>query len=60
MNEANGNKFKMGLGNICGVIGFAIGVLIAPKILEKVCSIGSEKLTYDYYKVIEGMITKKI
>ena len=30
-----------GIQNICGVLGFAIGLMIAPKVLSKVCSLGT-------------------
>lgn len=47
-----------GIKNICAVLGFAIGLMIAPKILSKVCNFGTEAISYDYYKIVDGLISK--
>lgn len=43
-----------------GAIGFAIGLLFASKILSSIVKLEGEELTFDYYKIVPNMISKRI
>lgn len=52
------NEKMGGIQNICAVLGFAVGLMIAPKVVSKICSLGAESMTYDYYKIVDSLMTK--
>ncbi len=46
------------LTGLMGVLGYAIGIIMAPIILNKVIKLGSEEFSFDYYKIVADLINK--
>lgn len=43
-----------------GAIGFGIGLLFASKILSSIVKLEGEELTFDYYKIVPNMVSKRM
>lgn len=38
------------------IVGYAIGLAMAPVILNKIIKLGNEELSFDYYKIVTAMV----
>jgi hypothetical protein len=41
------------------IIGYGIGLALAPAILSKIIKLGNEEFSFDYYKIVTGMVNNK-
>lgn len=58
-NQNDHNKQLNSLTGLVSVLGFAIGIIVAPTLLNKIIKLGSESFSYDYYKIVDSLIEKK-
>jgi len=56
--DKKNNDQLNGLAAMMSALGFAVGIIVAPVLINKVLKLGDERISYDYYKIVDSLIKK--